>query len=168
MASEETKREGSGAVVGKRAMDFILDDHEGNEVSLREACKVAPVMLVFYPGDFTPVCTKQLCNYRDNMSQFAEMGIQIFGISGNGPEEHKKFASEYNFPFLLLSDPGKSVAKKFGCTSLLMFGGVSRAVFIINTDMLILYRYVEPTSLSRRSADELLGILRDLRSHKLI
>ncbi len=160
--------EGIGTVIGKRAPDFTLKDHHGGTVTLSQVTSVAPVLLAFYPGDFTLICTKQMCNYRDNFQSFIKQGIQIFGISSNSIEQHVQFAKEYEFPFLLLSDPGNKVAKIFGCTSLLMFGAVSRALFIVNTKGVILYRYVEPTSLTHRKADELIGIIDDLKSNKLL
>ena len=164
----DNQLQGQGSVVGKRAHDFVLEDHLGDEIILSDVCKTSPVMLVFYPGDFTPVCTKQLCNYQDNLSEFKRLGVRILGISSNSNKEHRKFASDYDFSFSLLSDPHKTVAKKYGCNSLMMFGGVSRAVFIVNTQMMILYRYVEPTILTRRKAEELISILRDLREIKAI
>jgi thioredoxin-dependent peroxiredoxin len=160
--------EGQGLVIAKKAPDFTLPDHHGGSVHLYESLQVSPVLLVFYPGDFTMVCTSQLCNYRDNMEEFEKFGIQIFGISTNSTEEHKRFAEEYKFPFLLLTDEGQKVAKQYGCTSLLMLGRVSRAVFIVNSKGVVLYRYVEPTAITRRKADELIGILSDLRENKLI
>lgn len=160
--------EGQGMVVGKKAPDFELSDHKGGKVRLYDSLKVSPVLLVFYPGDFKPVCTRQLCNYRDNMAHFAEFGVQLFGISENPTDRHGEFAQKFDFPFLLLTDPGYQVAKAFGCTTLLMLGRPSRAVFIINTKGIILYRYVEPTTITRRSAEELIKILGDLKEHKLL
>lgn len=160
--------EGTGTVVGTHAPNFVLPDHTGQDVALNEFCREGPVLLVFYPGDFTPVCTKQLCNYRDNLDQFFKFGIRVVGISSNSVEDHKRFAARYQFPFPLLSDQDKTVAKLYKCHSFLMFGAVSRAVFIIDKNQRILYRYVEPTVLTRRSADELVGILRDLKAHNLI
>lgn len=168
MGEPARKLEGSGMVVGKRAPDFLLGDHQGGEVGLYHSLGVAPALIAFYPGDMPVVCTQQLCNYRDNIEEFNKYGLQIFGISHNSREHHKKYAERYKFPFLLLSDPGNVVAKSFGCTSALMLGGVSRAVFIVNTQGLILYRYVEPTVLTRRSADELIAILGDLKKNNLI
>ncbi|MCC6278650.1 MAG: peroxiredoxin [Oligoflexia bacterium] len=159
---------GDGQVVAKKAPDFELRDHKGGVVKLSEALRVAPALLVFYPGDFTPVCTAQLCNYRDNFESLIKHGVQVFGISQNTPEEHAKFAGEYDFPFLLLSDPGNAVAKAYGCTSILMFGKVSRAVFIVNTKGIILYRYVEPVAITHRKADELVKVLSDLKENNLI
>lgn len=160
--------EGEGAVIGKIAPDFLLSDQNGSSVRLSEACAKGSVLLAFYPRDFTMVCTKQLCNYRDNMSAFREFGLQIFGISSNPSNSHAKFGATYEFPFQLLSDGDKTVTKQFGCSSLFMGGGMSRAVFIINPKRIILYRYVEPTILTRRSAAELIAVLADLRKHNLL
>jgi peroxiredoxin Q/BCP len=137
-------------------------------VTLSNLLAEGPLLLVFYPGDFTPVCTRQLCNYQDFASEFDKYGIKIVGISTNQVKSHAAFAEKYKFSFSLLSDPEKTVAKKYGATSFIMFGAVSRAVFIINQKGVILYRYVEPTSLTRRKADELLGIINDLKVNNLL
>ena len=147
-----------------KAPDFTLESDQGGKVTLSQLCKSGPVLLVFYPWDFTPVCTSQLCDYRDSMDRFSAFGLQIVGISSNSADSHKKFAHRHNFPFLLLSDPGKRMAKRFGCSSKMMLGMVSRAVFIIGKDMSILYRHVESTILSRRKAEELISVLLDLKS----
>lgn len=159
---------GFGAVVGRKAEDFELPDQDGVMVKLSDQLKEAPVLLAFYPGDFTPVCTKQLCNYRDSITAFQEFGVRIIGISRNSVLEHAEFAKRYDFPFKLLSDPKQKVARDYGCTSVFMLGTVSRAVVIVNTRGLMLYRYVEPTILTKRSSDELLGILADLRTANLL
>lgn len=160
--------EGKGAVIAKRAPEFSLKDDQGKIVTLTSLLAKGPVLLVFYPNDFTIVCTKQLCNYRDNLDAFKNLGIQVVGISQNPETEHSKFAEKYEFGFPLLTDEGKKVAISYGCTSALMLGGLSRAVFIVSQKGLVLYSYVEPTVLTRRSADELLRILNDLRTNKLI
>ena len=155
-------------ILGLEAPNFELSDQTGKTVSLHSVLKEGPVMLVFYPGDFTMVCTKQLCNYRDHWSDFKGFGIQVVGVSANTTQDHARFAEEFKFPFLLLSDPKKQVAKAYGCTSLLMFGGISRAVFLISKDGVGRYRYVEPTILTRRKASELIGIIADLRARELL
>ena len=145
------------------APDFTLENQRHEAVRFSDILKNGPVLLVFYPGDFTPVCTSQLCNYRDSLESFQRFGVQLVGVSFNTPLQHKAFAEKYGFDFPLLSDPKKETAKLYGCTSLLMLGNVSRAVFIVSADGRILYRYVEPTSLTRRKADELLTILVGLK-----
>lgn len=150
------------------APNFELEDQFKKKVSLNDILQKGSALVVFYPGDFTMVCTAQLCNYRDNLDAFNELGVQIVGISANSPEEHIEFAKRYEFPFSLLSDPNHEVAKAYGCTSLLMLGGVSRAVFILGKNGRILYRYVEPTAITRRKADELVKILQDLKKNNLL
>lgn len=159
---------GTGKVIGKKAPDFTLNDHKGGKVTLSEVMNNAPTLLAFYPGDFTPVCTRQLCTYRDKIEDFKKFNVQIFGISSNPVESHAKFAEKYEFPFLLLSDPGKLTAKKYDCASILLLGQISRAVFILNTRGIVLYRYVEPTTITHRKPEELVHILSDLKENNLI
>jgi peroxiredoxin Q/BCP len=160
--------EGEGTVIGKRAPDFSLPDQFGTEVTLAALCKQGPLILAFYPGDFTMVCTKQLCNYRDHMEDFRHLGLQVVGISPNPTYSHSRFAKKFDFDFKLLSDPNSRIARAYDCSSVFMFGRVSRAVFVINRQRLVLYRYVEPTILTHRSATELVGIVTDLKSNKLL
>src|SRR4051812_21023971 len=114
--------EGTGAVVGKRFIDFSLPDQEGNTFTLSQGLQAGPILLAFYPGDFTMVCTKQLCSYRDHLADFRALGINIVGISKNPAKEHARFAEEYGFNFQLLTDTSLDVAKRYECTSFLMLG----------------------------------------------
>ncbi len=157
-----------GIIIGKPAPAFTLQDNSGNFFNFLESIKVSPAILVFYPGDFTPVCTKQLCDYRDHIEQFHNLGMQLFGISKNDRASHKKFAEEHRFPFPLLTDPNNKVAKQYGCSSLFMLGNISRAVFIVNTKGIILYRYIEPTIITRRTSNDLVKVVHQLRENKLI
>jgi len=160
--------EGQGAVIGKRAPDFSLANQDGEAVHLSDVVKAGPVMLAFYPFDFGMVCTKQLCNYQENIQSFGSLGIQVLGISRNDPASHKKFRDAYQITFPLLSDPKGAVAKAFGCTSFLGIGRLARAVFILNSKALTLYRYVEPTPLSRRDSAELVQVVEQLKAQKVI
>ena len=160
--------EGQGTVVGRIAPDFTLPDHLGRQVTLSKACEVGPVLLVFYPKDFSLICTQQLCSYRDNMARFHEFGVQLIGVSQNAASMHSQFARRYNFEFSLCTDLKHKVARDFDTASIFMLNRPSRACFIINTKRLILYRYVEPTALTHRSADELIGILQDMKDNRLI
>lgn len=159
---------GQGKSLQQRAPDFMLADESGKGVTLNDLLKNGAVLLAFYPGDFTPVCTSQWCNYRDAKADFERIPIQVVGISANPPHSHVRFKEKYDIPFRLLSDPKKAVASAFGCYSLLMFGRVSRAVFIVNCDGVILYRYVEPTTLTARKSDKLIQVLEDLKSRRIL
>ena len=151
-----------------RAPDFSLLDDQGQTIALSDVIKKGPVLLAFYPGDFTPVCTTQLCSYRDRFSEFNNLGIQIFGISTDPSDSHVKFKEKNKFPFPLLTDPKKKVAKDFGCASFFMLGAVSRAVFIVNKNQDIVYKYVEPIAITHRKPTELLDVVSDLKNKGLI
>jgi thioredoxin-dependent peroxiredoxin len=159
----------SGAV-GDLAPEFKLQNENEEWVTLAELTASSALMVVFYPGDFTPVCTKQLCAYQDAYDSLVKYGVDIVGISANPPEDHQRFKSRYQFGFHLLSDPDKQVFRAFGVTSFFMLGGTSRAVFVIGKrdprigGSQVLYRYVEPTVLSYRKPGQLLEGLDKLRA----
>ena len=88
-------------VIGGLAPDFKLPQLNGSEFHLAEACKKKPVVLVFYPGDFTPVCTKQLCEYQENFEGFEQWGVQLIGLSRDSSEKHRSFTEKFGFSFLI-------------------------------------------------------------------
>jgi peroxiredoxin Q/BCP len=149
---------------GNKAPDFKIYNDKNSLVSLSDYYLTNPTMIVFYPADFTWICTKQLCAYQESRKEFSKFGIQVLGVSPNSVGEHQSFKAKYGFDFDLLSDPKRSVFKTYGVTSLFSFGGVSRANFIIGKDGKVLYRYVEPTILMHRKVDALLGVFTQLRS----
>jgi peroxiredoxin Q/BCP len=89
--------------VGDNAPDFTLNDGNGNDWKL-SAQRGKTVVLLFYPGDNTPVCTKQLCSVRDNWADYAATGAEVVGISTDSTASHKDFAEKHNLPLTLLSD----------------------------------------------------------------
>ncbi len=150
--------------VGQKAPDFDLLDQNGNHWTLQTIIKDRPALIAFYPGDFTMICTRQLCNYEESLSEFQRLGVQILGISKNTVQSHSSFAEAYGFQFPLLSDPDLKVAKSYGCTSFLLLGGISRAVCVIGKNGTLIYRYVEPTPLTHRKPGELINILNTLKA----
>lgn len=92
---------------------------ETSDWSLAEHSQQKPILLLFYPGDFTPVCTKQLCDYRDRWSELKALPVQIVGVSSDSIESHARFLKEHRFPFPLLADPKKEIFRLF---DMLMFG----------------------------------------------
>ena len=149
--------------LGTQAPEFELPNETGESLTLREMVSDGPLMIVFYPADFTPICTRQLCGYQNAYPQFRSYGMNVVGISSNTQESHKKFRSKYNFAFHLLSDPKKKVFKLFEVTSFFMLGGTSRAIFIVAKGGRMIFRYIEPTILTHRSSNEILKILEKLR-----
>jgi peroxiredoxin Q/BCP len=155
-------------VIGGIAPDFKLKKADGSLFHLAEACREKPVIMVFYPGDFTPVCTKQLCEYQENFEKLEKWNVQLVGLSKDTSEKHQSFTKKYGFSFPLLTDVKNEVAKAYGCTSSLMFGLVSRAICIVGKDQKLLYRHVEAIPVTRRSSDDIVQALQDLKSKELI
>lgn len=135
-----------------RAPDFSLQGDDGKHYQLSDYADQR-VLLVFYPGDNTPVCTRQLCEYRDGIEAFAGLGVSVVGISSDSLESHRKFRSKHELPFVLLSDPNLEVARLYGCKGAL---GMKRAVFLVDEKGVVRYAHVEALALFRRRADELL------------
>jgi len=98
---------------GKAAPRFTLADAGGNDVSLASFAG-KNVVVYFYPKDDTPGCTKEACGFRDGWKDLRTMGVVVLGVSADSAESHKKFAAKYKLPFTLLSDPDRSVMKKYG------------------------------------------------------
>ena len=111
---------------GVKAPAFSLPDASGRMISLSD-CIGQKVLVIFYPGDDTPVCTAQLCDYRNNVLEFTRRGIAVLGISGDSVESHRLFAEKHELPFTLLSDSDKRVAKAFDA---LGFLGMSQRAYV--------------------------------------
>ena len=122
--------------LGNPAPDFELLNDQGQLIQLRKVLKKGPLLLYFYPADFTPGCTKEACDFRDQFPNVQEKNIQIFGISPQKVETHAKFRKHLNLPFDLLSDPQKNIIRAYGAEG--PFGlGVRRITYLIGQDGLI-------------------------------
>ncbi len=116
--------------VGDIAPDFEAIDQNGNKIRISER-KGRVTVLYFYPKDFTPGCTTEACNFRDNFSEFSKRGIDVIGVSVDTENSHKKFADKLNIPFLLLSDKNKEIARKY---NVLGVATAKRVTFIIDKE----------------------------------
>lgn len=144
--------------VNDKAPPFVLPDDQGGQFDLvGQAGK--KVLLVFYPGDNTPVCTKQLCDYRDGVEAFAGLGVEVVGISNDSAESHRKFREKHALPFTLLTDRDLEVAALYDSKGML---GMKRSVFLVDEHGVIRYLHVESVSLFRRKREELLEAIRQL------
>lgn len=148
--------------VNDEAPDFVLNDEEGRPFSLRDH-RGEMLLLVFYPGDDTPVCTRQLCDYRDGIEAFEGLGVRVVGISKDGAESHRAFKEKHNLPFTLLSDPDLGVAAAYDSRGLL---GMKRSVFLIDETGLIRYRHVETLSVFRRAREEIIAAIEQAQSDR--
>jgi peroxiredoxin Q/BCP len=118
--------------VGSRAPEFTLPDQDGRDISLTTLLHAGPLILYFYPADFTPGCTKEACIVRDVYAQIREAGLNIAGISPSGVTKHRDFREKYKLPFTLLCDADKSVIKMYEVNGPLGFG-VRRVTYLIDS-----------------------------------
>ena len=120
--------------VGATAPVFTALVDAGRTVTL-SALRGRNVVLVFYPGDDTPGCTKQLCQFRDDWSQAAARRVEIFGVNPQNAKHHQKFREKFRFPFPLLVDAGRTIARLYHCHGPI----VKRTVYLIGPDGTILF-----------------------------
>lgn len=121
---------------------FRLSDHRGERV-----------VLLFYPGDFTPVCTKQFCSYAERQEDLSALDATVVGISAQSVSRHEEFRSMHSIPVPLLADVDRKVAKAYGLSQPIL--GTRRAVVIVDESGRIAYRHVHMLGLDFQTVDEL-------------
>ena len=139
-----------GPDVGDQAPDFALPSTAG-EIRLSTLLAKGPVLLVFYPGDDTPVCTKQLCNYRDNLEVFAQLGVQVVAINHQSVDSHRAFAEKHKLPFPVVADSGGAVCRQYGALNFL--GMAKRALVLVGRDGRIKWRRTDFPIFHQTAAD---------------
>jgi len=121
---------------GDPAPAFDLPDQDGNRVSLSDLLTSGPLLLYFYPADFTPGCTREACEIRDMHEDISDVGIRVVGVSPQDESSHTRFRQRHELPFTLLADVDKEAVKAYGVDGPLGIG-VRRAAFLINTEGVI-------------------------------
>ena len=146
--------------VGDIAPDFSLPDQFGQSVKLGDYLGKKPVVLYFYPKDFTMGCTKEACAFRDSYEAFKDLGAEVIGVSTATSEKHGEFASTYKLPFKILADDGGRVRELYGVPSSLgLLPG--RVTYIIDRTGVV--RYVFNSQFNpAKHVEEALRILRTL------
>jgi thioredoxin-dependent peroxiredoxin len=129
--------------------DFTLSEYRGRNV-----------VLAFYPGDNTPGCTRQLCSYRDDWSEFDQLGAVLLGISPQDVDSHEKFATKRDFPFPLLADTDKHVADAYGVSAPII--GIRRSVFVVDGNGTVRYTDRKLIGATFVPADKLVPVLASL------
>ena len=121
---------------GTRAPEFVLPDERGVDTSLSGLLQEGSLILYFYPADFTPFCTREACSIRDMHGDIVRSGLRVAGISPQDVASHVRFRERYHLPFMLLSDPQKSVARLYDVDG--PFGvRVRRATYLVGKDGII-------------------------------
>jgi len=146
------------ARVGDPAPDFTVDGVPPGPYHLADQ-RGKVVVLAFYPGDFTPVCLRQLQHYEEQRQKLVDTGAVLWAISTDTLESHERMAKSYALAFPLLADEGAKVTQLYGVRSLM--GSARRSLFLIDKQGVIRYRKEEPLSLSYRSVDDILAALRE-------
>lgn len=145
-------------MVNEPAPDFALKDGNGAEWRLSDH-RGKVVVLLFYPGDETPVCTRQMWSVRDRWEDYRETGAEVVGISSDSVESHKKFAEHHELPLRLLSDSDREVARQYGAISLIP-GRVARSVLVIDAKGILRYSDVRPIGLFKPKDDATIAAIR--------
>ena len=146
--------------VGDPAPPFTLPGTGGRDYSLSDY-RGAPVVLAFYPGDGTPVCTLQLSNYSHDIARFRDVGAAVLAISPQDVDSHEQFSSDNGgFAFPLLADTDKAVAKAYDVPG--PMGFYRRSVFVVDAAGVIRYVHRSLAGLSFRPVDELVNAVEDL------
>lgn len=140
--------------INDAAPDFVLKDGDGNDWTLSDH-RGKTVVLLFYPGDNTPVCTAQMCSVRDHWSEYQATGAEVVGISTDSVESHKGFAEKNELPLRLLSDPDRKASEMYEMKSWLP-GRSARGVVVIDKEGKIAYQKAQPISLFKPKDDEVL------------
>src|SRR3954447_14415539 len=149
------------AKVGDLAPDFELEGTQGRfKLSSHRGEKV---VLLFYPGDFTPVCTKQFCSYSDRYEEVDRLDAVVVGISAQSVERHHEFQAMHAIPVPLLADVDRRVAKAYGLTQPIF--GTRRAVVIVDETGRIAYRHVHLLGIDFQTVNELREALAALPAH---
>jgi peroxiredoxin Q/BCP len=103
--------------VGDKIPNFRATDTNGNDFDSQSIVGHQPLVIYFYPKDNTPGCTAQACGFRDQYQDFKDLGAEVIGVSSDSVASHQEFTQHYKLPFLLLSDPNKTIKKLFGVHS---------------------------------------------------
>jgi thioredoxin-dependent peroxiredoxin len=148
---------------GEKAPDFTLKDLHGDDWSLSEHAGKT-VVLLFYPGDNTPVCTAQLCSVRDHWSDYRATGAEVVGISTDSDASHKSFADKHNLTLNLLADEKGEVVEKYGMKSWLP-GRSARGVVVIDKNGNVAYHKVQSLSVFKPSDAEVLDAIRQAENN---
>lgn len=127
----------SGPVqVGNRAPDFSLPNQRGELIRLSDFTGKRAVVLYFYPKDNTAGCTREACAFRDSYEAFTDAGAEVIGVSSDPPDSHAGFAGQHRLPFILLSDAGGAVRKRYGVPR--TFGLLpGRVTYVIDRDGIV-------------------------------
>ena len=143
--------------VGDSAPDFELRGTGGRTVRLADF-RGRWLVLAFYPGDFTPVCTRQFCSYRDAADRLDELDAEVIGVSPQTLDSHERFRAKHGLTVPLLADPERAMIRAYGVLG--PGGMVRRSIFIVDPEGIVRYRQVALLGLRYQDVEDLKQSLR--------
>jgi peroxiredoxin Q/BCP len=146
--------------IGDQAPDFSLSGTSERVYTLSEM-RGGWVVLAFYPGDFTPVCTSQFCSYRDAADHLDDLDATVLGISPQSVDSHERFTAEHRLTVPLLADPDHETARAYGVVG--PGGLVRRSIFIVDPEGAVRYRHVALLGLRYKDVEHLASALSSAR-----
>ena len=147
--------------VGDRAPDFELRGTGGDTLRLADF-RGRWLVLAFYPGDFTPVCTRQFCSYRDAADRLDELDAEVIGVSPQTLDSHERFRAKHGLTVPLLADPERAMIRAYGVLG--PGGMVRRSIFIVDPEGIVRYRQVALLGLRYQDVEDLKQSLRRARA----
>jgi peroxiredoxin Q/BCP len=148
--------------IGDPAFDFTLEDQHGQKVSLSELWKQGPLVLYFYPADFTPGCTAEACAFRDAYQDFKDAGATVVGVSDQSVDSKRAFAERHRLPFTLLADPGGAVRERYGVKASFLGLVHGRETYVIDQQGIVRHVFNSQVEINRHVRDAL-AVLGDLQ-----
>ena len=142
--------------IGDKAPDFTLKSSTGEGITLSQFFGKKNVVLFFYPRDEGPTCVKEAQAFRNNYESFKERNAEVIGISAQGVESHKSFASHHNLPYVLLSDSDNNVRKLYGVSSTLGIPG--RVTYVIDADGNVKYIFASQLHFAKHAKEALIAL----------
>lgn len=139
------------AKVGEPAPEFVLPGSGGRTYRLSDY-RGRELILAFYPGDFTAVCTRQFCSYRDDEPRLRELGVHLLGISPQAVDSHERFIAEHDLKVPLLADEDRAVAAAYGVRAGPL---VRRAIFLIDPEGIVRHRDIPKLGLSYQDVGDI-------------
>ncbi len=159
-------REVRTLTIGSKAPDFQLFDQNMNVYNLKDY-KGKKTILAFFPAALSPVCTKEMCAFRDSLEELKSVGSELLAISVDGPFANKQFATVHNLNFPVLSDYARRVIKKYNVVMpdllhLKGYNGAKRAVFVLDSNGIIRYKWVSDNPLIEPNYEEIKDVIKQI------
>lgn len=152
--------------VGSKAPDFTLPDPDLNMKSLQDF-KGKKVVLAFFPAAMSPVCTKEMCSFRDSFQELSDAGAQVVAVSIDGPFANKQFTAMHSLNFPVLSDYARDAVRKYGVVMpdllhVKQYNAAKRSVFVIDPNGTVKYKWVSDNPLIEPNYDEIKQVIKTI------